>query len=73
MNKKKEGRSKWSGEINPVKSEVAKPRRNDHMPGCGASKGEPDGGMGAHVHIFESSQQAGSHVGDLLSSSRLLS
>lgn len=74
MNKKKkeEGRSKWSGEINPVKSGVAKPRRNDHMPGCGASKGEPDGGMGARVHIFESSQ-AGSHVGDLLSSSQLLS
>ena len=42
------------------------------MPRCGASKGEPAGGAGAHVRVFESSQ-AGSRAGGLLWSSRLLS
>lgn len=43
------------------------------MPRCGASKGEPDGGPGAHIRIFGSPKQAGPHAGGLLWPSQLLS
>lgn len=54
----------WRDKSSQVRGSKAQ-EENDHMPGCGASKGEPDGGPGAHVTASLKVHNKQVHVRDL--------